>query len=337
MIKVKNDIPLFLILIVGVLVLFFANLMVGDVKMSIKEVATILGGGKVSNDSWSYIVESRLFRSITAIFAGGALGVAGLILQVYFKNPLAGPGVLGVTSGASLGVAVVILGGLSMGTFLGNLGIVAAGILGATFVLILLLFLTKFIHNALTILVIGLMFGYFTSGIINILYLAANSADTRAYVLWGMGSFEGLTSFDLLFFVSTVLLVLLLSVLLVKPLNGLVAGNDYAASLGINLKQTRTLIVLITGVLAAIVTVFCGPISFIGIAVPQVMRMLIKSKNHLYILPLVFVGGSFLALVADLSVRLSSNLLPLNTVTALIGAPIICWIIVKMNRKNAQF
>jgi iron complex transport system permease protein len=141
----------------------------------------------------------------------------------------------------------------------------------------------------------------------------------------------------LVFFVSTVLLVLLLSVLLVKPLNGLVAGNEYAASLGINLKQTRTLIVLITGVLAAIVTVFCGPISFIGIAVPQVMRMLIKSKNHLYILPLVFVGGSFLALVADLSVRLSSNLLPLNTVTALIGAPIICWIIIKMNRKNAQF
>lgn len=337
MIKVKNDIPLFLILLISVLVLFFANLMVGDVKMSIQEVGTILGGGKVSNDSWSYIVESRLFRSITAIFAGGALGVSGLILQVYFKNPLAGPGVLGVTSGASLGVAVVILGGLSMGTFLGNLGIVAAGILGATFVLILLLFLTKFIHNALTILVIGLMFGYFTSGIINILYLAANSADTRAYVLWGMGSFEGLTSFDLVFFVSMVLLVLLLSVLLVKPLNGLVAGNDYAASLGINLKQTRTLIVLITGVLAAIVTVFCGPISFIGIAVPQVMRMLIKSKNHLYILPLVFVGGSFLALVADLSVRLSSNLLPLNTVTALIGAPIICWIIVKMNRKNAQF
>lgn len=335
--KLKNDIPLLLLLLIGVFGLFCANLLIGDVKMSVDEVMTILSGGSVTNDSWSYIVESRLYRTITAIFAGGALGVAGLILQVYFRNPLAGPGVLGVTSGASLGVAVVILGGLSMGTFLGNLGIVAAGIIGATMVLILLLFLTKFIHNALTVLVIGLMFGYFTSGIINILYLAANTADTRAYVLWGMGSFEGLTSFDLIFFITVVLLTCGLSLLLIKPLNGLVVGNDYAASLGINLKRTRTLIVLVTGVLAAIVTVFCGPISFIGIAVPQVMRMLIKSKNHLVILPLVFIGGSFLALIADVSVRLSSNLLPLNTVTALIGAPIICWIIVKMNRKNAQF
>lgn len=335
--KLKNDIPLLLLLLIGVFGLFCANLLIGDVKMSVDEVMTILGGGSVTNDSWSYIVESRLYRTITAIFAGGALGVAGLILQVYFRNPLAGPGVLGVTSGASLGVAVVILGGLSMGTFMGNLGIVAAGIIGATMVLILLLFLTKFIHNALTVLVIGLMFGYFTSGIINILYLAANTTDTRAYVLWGMGSFEGLTSFDLIFFISVVLLICCLSLLLIKPLNGLVVGNDYAASLGINLKRTRTLIVLVTGVLAAIVTVFCGPISFIGIAVPQVMRMVIKSKNHLVILPLVFIGGSFLALIADVSVRLSSNLLPLNTVTALIGAPIICWIIVKMNRKNAQF
>ncbi|MCC7454221.1 MAG: iron ABC transporter permease [Crocinitomix sp.] len=326
-----------LLLLIGVFGLFCANLLIGDVKMSVDEVMTILSGGSVTNDSWSYIVESRLYRTITAIFAGGALGVAGLILQVYFRNPLAGPGVLGVTSGASLGVAVVILGGLSMGTFMGNLGIVAAGIIGATMVLILLLFLTKFIHNALTVLVIGLMFGYFTSGIINILYLAANTTDTRAYVLWGMGSFEGLTSFDLIFFISVVLLLCCLSLLLIKPLNGLVVGNDYAASLGINLKRTRTLIVLVTGVLAAIVTVFCGPISFIGIAVPQVMRLVIKSKNHLVILPLVFIGGSFLALIADVSVRLSSNLLPLNTVTALIGAPIICWIIVKMNRKNAQF
>ena len=334
----KNTDILKVISIIGLIVLFFwLNLIVGDVKIASKDVLLILGGGRVDNPSWSFIVESRLNRSIVAILAGGALGVSGLVLQVFFRNPLAGPGVLGITSGASFGVALVVLGGASMTSLVGGLGIVFAGISGALVVLIILLLLSRFIQNSITLIVTGLMFGYFTSALINILYLYANETETRAYIIWALGSFEGLSNLEILIFFSVIALILVLAFALIKPLNALVTGVDYAESLGINIKRTRIGIIIITGVLAAIVTVYCGPIGFIGIAVPQLIRYTLKSTNHALILPAVFIGGSFLTIFSDLVVRLTSNHLPLNTVTALIGAPIIIAVIVNLNRRRAEF
>ncbi|MFT5822814.1 MAG: iron complex transport system permease protein [Crocinitomix sp.] len=335
--SLRTDIVLIGLIILGILILFGMNLLLGDVSLKFADVLNLLAGGTVDNPASSYIVESRLNRSIVAVLAGGALAISGLILQVFFRNPLAGPGVLGVTSGASLGVAVVILGGATMGSLLGNLGIVLAGIIGAVAVLFLLLFIAKFIKNAVTLLVAGLMFGYFTAALINVLFLWANESDTRAYVVWGLGSFEGLNPTELLIFTTLIIVLSLLCFTLVKPLNALVAGTDYAASIGINVKTTRLLIILLTGMLAAIVTVYCGPVGFIGIAVPQLVRVLVKSKNHAVILPVVFIAGSLLALGADFIVRMSSNSLPLNTVTAIVGAPIIIWVIVKMNQRNVSF
>lgn len=334
--KRLSDIPLLIALLLLIAVLFVMNLSFGDVAIKIGDVIHLLGGGEVENTASSYIVESRLYRSVAAIGAGGALAVSGLILQVFFRNPLAGPSVLGVTSGASLGVAAVILGGVSMGSVWGSMGIIGAGIIGAIGVLLLLLFISRFIKNAVTLLVAGLMFGYFTSALINILFLWANEMNTREYVIWGLGSFDGFRSSELLIFWMIILVVFFFSFVLVKPLNALVTGTDYASSLGVNIKSARFIIIIVTGILAAVVTVYCGPVSFVGIAVPQLARIVVRSKNHAVIMPLVFFAGGCLALLADFVVRMSSNSLPLNTVTALIGAPIVVWVIVKMNRTHAD-
>ena len=331
----RTDIPVFSLGLAAIIALFAFNLYIGDVAISWSDIFTLLSGGYVENQSWSYIVESRLNRSVMAVGAGAALALSGLILQVFFRNPLAGPDVLGISSGASLGVAAVILGGLSAGSFIGNLGVIAAGILGAFLVLGLLLVVSKFIHNAITLLVVGLMFGYFASAIINILFLWANLSDTREYVVWGLGSFEGVRHAEMGVFLVTIAVVILVSFFLVRPLNAMVLGAEYASSLGIDLRKARLLIIIITGVLAALVTVYCGPVSFVGVAVPQLVRMVVKSKNHAVIIPFALLFGAGLALLADVTVRLSGNQLPLNTVTALIGAPLIIYTIIKMNSRFA--
>ncbi|MBN4073034.1 iron ABC transporter permease [Crocinitomix catalasitica] len=330
--KKTSDIVLLICLVVVIILLFALNLYMGDVQIEFGKVVDLLIGGTAENPIWSYAVESRLNRSLVAVASGGALAICGLILQVYFRNPLAGPGVLGISSGASLGVAAVILGGVGMSSFLGNLGLISAGLLGALLVLLLLLFLAKIIKQAVTLLVVGLMFGYFTASLINVLFQWADESDTREYVIWGLGSFDGLDARQGWYYLVALAACSLITIFLIKPLNALILGSEYAKSLGINLRTTRWLIISITGILTAVVTVYCGPIAFIGIAVPQIMRWIVKSKNHLMILPLTFLAGSVLALAADIFVRLSDNTLPLNTVTALIGAPVIVWTIIKMNR-----
>ena len=334
----KNNRDIFTL--VGILVAAFCllglNLYLGEVRINFGTIVDLLGGGRAENASWSYTIENRLNRSLVAFSGGGALALSGLILQVFFRNPLAGPGVLGISSGASLGVATVILGGVGMSSLLGNLGLISAGIIGALGVLILLLIISRLISSSITLLVVGLMFGYFTSSLINVLFQWASESDTREYVIWGLGSFEGLNGKEGWFFLVGVLMISLLTVFLIKPLNALVLGTSYAGSLGVNLKRSRLLIIIICGILTAVVTVYCGPVSFIGIAVPQIIRFIVRSKNHLLILPITFLAGSALALLADITVRLSGNALPLNTVTALIGAPIIVWTIIRMNKTGAK-
>lgn len=305
----------------------------GDAAISSSEIISILSGEKASQESWSYIVEYRLNRSLAAIFGGGALAVSGLLLQVFFRNPLAGPGVLGITSGASLGVAIIILGGLALEGGMANVSMIISGVVGALAVLLILLFVSRFVKNQVTLLVIGLMFGYFTGAFVNMLYLWADQDETRKFVIWGLGSFEGLDANNLMVFIAIIVAFLILSIFLIKGLNALVLGEDYAKSLGVDLKRLRILLIIVTSVLAAIVTVFCGPISFVGIAVPQLIRAVGKSRNHSILIPLCFLGGGFLGILADVLVRFSDNSLPLNTVTALIGAPIIIWTIIKMNRR----
>jgi iron complex transport system permease protein len=321
---------------VGIFLLLILNLSFGDGGVPVSETFSILSGGAAENDTWSFIVEHRLNRSVVAIMAGGALAVSGLILQVFFRNPLAGPGVLGVTSGASLGVALIVMGGVTLSSVLQSSAIVIAGIIGAFSVLLLLLFLSKYIRNQITLLVVGLMIGYFVSALVNILFLAASETETRAYVIWGLGSFEKLSSLEVLIFGLVISLFVLFSLMLSKSLNALVLGEDYAKSLGVNMKLLRLSIVLVTSVLAAVVTVYCGPISFIGIAVPQLIVLVLKSRNYSWFIPICFLGGAFLGLASDLIVRWSDNSLPLNTVTAIIGAPIIIWTIVKLNHQFAK-
>lgn len=334
--KNSFDVILIAVIFISILVLFGINLSHGDANISSGELIRILTGSPAEYKSWSFIVEARLNRSIVAIFGGGALAISGLILQVFFRNPLAGPGVLGITSGASLGVAAVILGGLTLENVIGSASMITFGAIGAFAVLLLLLFLSRFVKNQVTLLVIGLMIGYFTAAFVNMLFLWADQAETREFVIWGLGSFEGLSQGQMWAFVGVILFFSFGSIFMIKSLNGMVLGEDYARSLGINLKLQKFFMILITSVLAAVVTVYCGPISFIGIAVPQIIRVLARSKNHAILIPLCFLGGGLLGISADLIVRMAGNTLPLNTVTALIGAPIIIWTIIKMNKRFAS-
>ena len=276
MIKNKNG-----TIIIGLallsLILFVLNLLSGEVKIPAGKVYDLLFGGIAENPSWSYIVESRFNRSVVATVAGGGLAVAGLILQVYFRNPLAGPGVLGITSGASLGVALVILGGVTMQGLVGGLSLITAGVVGAFCVLILLLFISGFIKNQITLLVVGLMLGYFVSALVSVLFLIADQTETREFVIWGLGSFEGLKTVEMHLFLVIILLSCFIAILMTKGLNALMLGSEYARSLGINLGRLKLGVIIVTSIIAAVITVFCGPVSFIGIAVPQMIRLISKS------------------------------------------------------------
>ncbi len=332
MVKISDTILLAFIL-TGTGFLFALNLVTGPEKIPTGVVLDLLSGGTADNPAWSFIVESRLNRSYVALASGGALALAGLILQGYFRNPLAGPDVLGISSGASLGVALVVLGGLSLTTLSGGLALVLSGIGGALLMMILLLSVSRFIRSSVTLLVAGLMFGYFSGAIINVLFQLADQHETRAYVVWTLGSFEVFNHNEGLLYLCAILICSMLSLFVSKALNALVLGNEYASSSGISLGRTKLLVIGITGLLAGIVTVYCGPVSFIGVAVPQLVRMAMKSRNHLLMIPAAFILGGFLAIASDIIVRLSGGSLPLNTVTAMVGAPVIIWTLIKMNRR----
>ncbi|MFK8038249.1 MAG: FecCD family ABC transporter permease [Crocinitomicaceae bacterium] len=332
--RLTNKAILLLLLSVILLGLTVVSLGIGSSSLSLADVWSTLTGQPQANPTYEFIARNRLNRTLVALFAGSALSVAGLILQVFFRNPLAGPGVLGISSGAALGVALVVLGGLSLQGVSGYSLTILAGLTGAIGVLLLLLIMSKYIRQMVTLLVIGLMLSYFSSALLNVLYQWADNDATRAFVVWGLGSFEGLDPNELWPFIFIISIGILSSFSLVKPLNALSLGADYAQTLGINISLVRWQIILITGVLTAVVTVFCGPIGFLGMAVPQLSRQLAKSQNHLFIIPLTILIGASLALLADIFVRFLDGGVPLNTATSLIGAPIIIWAIFKMNRNS---
>ena len=324
---------LLFILLAGLTLLFFVlDLSLGAAKIPVGDILSILFGGEGAKEHWPTIIESRLAQSTTALLAGAGLAVCGLQMQTLFRNPLAGPSVLGVSSGASLGVALVVLaaGDVLLGDYgiSGNLAIILSAVAGAALVLMGIIALAGKIKDNVTILIGGLMIGYTASAIVSVLMHYSEQDKIQQFVIWGFGSFSGVAYSQLKIFVLVVLVGLALNVLLVKSLNALLLGETYAGSMGMAVKRTRILIILTTGLLAGTITAFCGPIAFLGLAVPHLTRSLFNTSDHRILIPAVILTGTSLALICDLLSRYPVNL-PLNAVTSLIGAPVVIWIIIR--------
>ena len=287
--------------------------------------------------SWEYIImESRLPQALTALLTGAALSACGLLLQTTFRNPLAGPGIFGISSGAGLGVALVMLllgGSVTTAAFSvsGFLAILLAAFVGAMLITLLLFLFSSMVRSSILLLIIGIMIGYVANSIISILNFYATEEGVKSYLVWGLGNFGGVSMAQMPLFASIVLLGLLAALLMMKPLNALLLGEQYAENLGINVQRTRNFLLIITGLLMAITTAFCGPIAFIGLAVPHIARLLLNTDNHLSLLPATMLTGSAVALLCNLLCILPGELgiLPLNAVTPLLGAPIIIYVIMK--------
>ena len=330
----------------GVLIvlLFIVNLLVGSVSIPAGEVFRILSGGEAGKASWSFILwESRLPQALTALLCGGALAVCGLMLQTAFKNPLAGPSILGINTGASLGVACVMLlfgGSISAGTFSmsGFFSVLAGAFVGAMAIMALILFLSTLIRSNVMLLIAGIMIGYIASSVISLLNFFATAEGVQSYMIWGMGNFGGVSLQQMPAFASVTVLGLIGSLLLIKPLNALLLGDRYAENLGVNIRRVRNWLLIVTGVLTAITTAFCGPVSFIGLAVPHVARLILGTSNHNSLLPVTILCGAAVTLICNLLCVLpgEAGVIPLNAVTPVIGAPVVIYVIVSQ-RKHASF
>lgn len=317
--------------------LFIANILWGAVSIPLAEVLNILLGEASGNEGWRVIIlESRLPQALTAMLAGMALSTAGLMLQTLFNNPLAGPEVFGINNGAGLGVAIVMLmqggalasGGLTIG---GYAAILAGAFVGAALVIMVLLALSTLLHNNIFLLIAGLAVSYLTSSVISLLNYFSTAEGVHSYLIWGMGNFGGVSTEQMPFFALLMASMLVFALLMVKPLNALLLGDAYAANLGVKTKRARTILLVLTGVLTAAVTAFCGPIAFIGLAVPHIARLLLRTNNHIYLLPATIILGGAVALLCNLLCQLpgSSGLLPLSAITPLIGAPVILYVILR--------
>lgn len=338
---------LLLILIGGLLVMFLLSLAVGSVEIPLDQIITVLLGGEAERTAWTNIViKFRLPKALTAVLAGMALGVSGLMMQTFFRNPLAGPFVLGISSGASLGVALVVLStGTIGGTLLAGIGLsgdlmlaVAAG-LGAGLTMVIVLGVSMRIQSSMTLLILGLMFGYLVSAMVSLLLYFSVPERIQAYINWTFGSFSGVTWDQLPILAGIVGVGLLVSLALTKSLNALLLGENYARSLGLNIFWTRIGIVSATALLAGVVTAFCGPIGFIGIAVPHLCRSLFNTSDHRILVPATILMGAIVALVASLIAEVPGNnlVLPLNAVTALMGAPVVIIVILRQRNVGRSF
>lgn len=335
---------IYLLLSALTVVLLLANIFIGSVTIPFQSVLHVLFGGEADRSAWTIIIlQSRIPQAWTALLSGAALAVSGLILQTLFRNPLADPSILGISAGANLGVALVILstGGIlgSMGalSLLGSLAVIIAAFIGAFVVLILILFFASRVRSNVLLLIIGIMIGYIASSAISFLNFFATSTHIQSFVLWGMGDFSGVSSSQIPLFTFVTLAGIVASLLLIKPLNALLLGENYAANLGIRVKQARWMILLTAGLLTAVVTAYCGPISFIGLSVPHVARLLLGTSNHKQLLPVTILTGGMTALLCNLISAMPGHIgvLPLNAITPLIGAPVIIYVI--MNRKNIHY
>ena len=320
-----------------IVVLFALNLAIGTIEIPLKSVWLILVGDDTQQEIWRNIVmRSRLPQALTATVAGAGLAVSGIQMQTVFRNPLAGPSVLGVSSGATLGVGFVVLlsgslGGVALSRlgYLGDAAMSVAAIIGSLAVLSLIVWVSHKVKGNVTLLVIGVMIGYLATAIIGVLKFFSNEEDVKAFVVWGLGSFSRVSGNQMLLFVSIMAILLPLSMTLIKPLNLLLLGDSYARSLGLSIKWARTQVICCSGTLAAIVTAYCGPVMFLGLAVPHLCRVLFRTSDHRILLPACVLAGAALALLCNLVARMPGyeGVLPVNSVTALIGAPIVAMVL----------
>lgn len=323
----------------SLVLLFLLHLVTGVVRIPMADVLSILLGDPAATNGHGLIVrEVRLPQAITAMMAGGGLAASGLLMQTLFRNPLAGPSVLGLSSGASLGVALLLLaqplwqilpipreGALIIGALVGSMG-----------VLMLILLADGRVGDGVTLLIVGLMVGYLCSAIISILQVASPAPALKGFVLWGMGTFAAVTMDRLAFLVVPTVAGVLAALLLVKPLNALLLGEDQAATLGLSVRGARQRIMWVTGILAGVITAFCGPIAFLGLATPHVARGLFRTADHTRLMPATILCGAVLALGCDLITRIPGPglALPLNAVTSLLGAPVVAWVLLRGKRWN---
>lgn len=333
----NNTIVLSLALSFCICLLLMLNLLVGSVSIPTQDVLAILFGQDVGKPSWQFIIlQSRLPQALTALLCGAALSTSGLLLQTSFQNPLAGPSIFGINSGAALGVALVmlLLGG-SVSTALFSVGgawaVLLAAFVGAMAVTGIIFMFAQWVKSSVMLLIIGMMIGYLASSAIALLNFFATQEGVKSFTMWGMGNFGGVSLSQLPMFTGAIVIGLVGSVLLIKPLNALLLGETYARNLGVNVRTMRSWLLVITGWLTAVTTAYCGPVAFIGLAVPHLARLVIGTDNHLQLLPITMAMGSLIALLCQLVCVLpgSQGILPLNAVTPLIGAPVIIYIIWK--------
>lgn len=327
------------LLVVILIACFFINISLGSVNIPLRSIIGSLFGN-IDNTTWDVIITNyRLPKAVTSILVGSGLGISGLLMQTLFRNPLAGPFVLGITSGASLGVALIILGsGLFGGFFatalISKWSIVIAASLGSFLVLLAVLAVSHKVRDTMAILIIGLMFGSITAAVVSVLSYFSSAEQLQQYVFWGFGSLSNLSWRELGIFFLIYLVGMILSIMSIKSLNSLLLGENYAKSLGINLKQSRFIIILATSLIAGTITAFAGPIAFIGLAIPHLTRQIFKTSNHKILLPAVFLFGAITMLICDSIAQVpgSDYTLPINAITALVGAPVVIWLLVRQRK-----
>ncbi|MEM6515372.1 MAG: iron ABC transporter permease [Bacteroidota bacterium] len=325
----------FLLLAIILVICFAVNISMGSVSIKFLEVVSSIFGF-----TENYIIQNyRLPKAITAILVGSGLGISGLLMQTLFRNPLAGPFVLGISSGASLGVALIILGsglfgGVLATALISKWSIVIAASLGSFLVLLAVLAVSYKVKDTMAILIIGLMFGSITAAVVSVLSYFSSAEQLQQYIFWGFGSLGNLTWSELLIFFGIYLIGLLLTVRSLKALNSFLLGENYAKSMGLNIKQSRLTIIIATSLLAGTITAFAGPIAFIGLAIPHLTRQIFDTSDHKILIPAVFLFGAIVMLICDTIAQLpaSDYTLPINAITSLVGAPIVVWLLVRQKK-----
>ncbi len=338
--KKNNYTKHFTILSFLLVMLFFINISLGSVSIPFKDVANFLMGKLTSKESWDIILFNfRIPKAITAILVGSGLSISGLLMQTLFRNPLAGPFVLGISSGASLGVALLILGSSLFGGFfltssISNWSLPFASSLGAFLVLSAVIIAANKVRNTMSILIIGLMFGSLTSAIISVLAYFSEAEQIQQYLFWSFGSLGNLSWNEILVFITIYAIGLLATLTIIKPLNSFLLGENYAKSLGINIKKSRIIILLITSLLTGVITAFSGPIAFIGLAVPHIARMFFTTSNHKILIPATATIGAIILLICDAIAQLPTSefTLPINAITSLFGAPVVIWLLIRKKK-----
>ncbi len=330
----------FLLLVVALCICFLINISLGSVLIPLEETLNALQGKPTLTESWYYIIWNyRIPKGFTAILVGGGLALSGLVMQTLFRNPLAGPFVLGISSGASLGAAVLIMGtslfsSMLVWEFANDISMALAASIGSFLVLLVVMTVASKIKDTMALLIIGLMFGSITAAIVSVLSYFSDAERLQQFIFWSFGSVGNLTWQQLALLFALVFIGIILCILSIKPLNTLLLGERYAQSMGINIKKSRYIVILATGLLAGSVTAFAGPIAFVGLAVPHLARQIFNTSNHKALGPAVLICGAILMLLCDILAQLpgSAKVLPINAITSILGAPVVIWLLVRKRK-----